>query len=149
MEPPALAALAARADLEPPATTTGAGARLLLAAAREGRAAVPRTPAQVWAAWVDLGLWRRSRPPVEVADLTDLAVDDLVAVADRLAPDRAPAAPRPARVLDEAQDARLRTLTVLRQLGELAPELRALERELRGKDQRAAVRPPAQVSWPR
>ena len=55
MDALALASLAARAGLAPPASTTGAGARLLLAAARDGRGAVPRTAPEIWAAWVDLG----------------------------------------------------------------------------------------------
>lgn len=146
MEPSAVASLAARAGLEPPAASTGAGARLLLGVAGQGLAAVPRTPAEIWAAWVDLGLWRLPRGAAEVGDLTELALADLVAVAERLSPAGEP--PPRERALSSEDDARLRTLSVLRQLGELAPELRALERELRGKDQRLTVRPPAPVAWP-
>lgn len=51
--------------------------------------------------------------------------------------------------LSAEQDARLRTLTALGALGELAPELRELRRELRVRDQRGEVRPPAPVVWPR
>ena len=51
--------------------------------------------------------------------------------------------------LSAEQDARLRTLTALGSLGELAPELRELRRELRVRDQRGEVRPPAPVVWPR
>lgn len=146
MDPSALAPLAARAGLQPP-SPTGAGARLLLAAAQEGRAAVPRTAAEVWAAWVDLGLWQRHGTALEVDDLTGLALGDLVEVAELVHGDDVPSSPE--RVLSSEEDARLRTLTVLRRLGELAPELAALERELRSKDQRHVVRPPAPVVWPR
>lgn len=46
------------------------------------------------------------------------------------------------------QDARLRTLAALRELGELAPDLQQLRRAYRERDQRADVRPPARVTWP-
>ena len=46
------------------------------------------------------------------------------------------------------QDARLRTLAALRELGELSPELQQLRRTYRERDQRADVRPPSQVTWP-
>jgi hypothetical protein len=46
------------------------------------------------------------------------------------------------------QDARLRTLAALRELGELAPELQELRRSYRERDQRTAVRPPPAVTWP-
>ena len=69
-------------------------------------------------------------------------------------PSRVPAAAdEPASAPDTAlsaeQDARLRTLTALGSLGELAPELSELRRELRVRDQRGQVRPPAPVVWPR
>lgn len=52
------------------------------------------------------------------------------------------------RGLTGDQDGRLRTLAALRELGELAPELQQLRRSYRDRDQRADVRPPAQVTWP-
>lgn len=50
--------------------------------------------------------------------------------------------------LSGEQDARLRTLAALRELGELAPELQQLRRAYRERDQRADVRPPDEVVWP-
>ena len=49
--------------------------------------------------------------------------------------------------LSGEQDARLRTLAALRELGELAPELQQLRAAYRERDQRADVRPPDEVVW--
>ena len=63
-------------------------------------------------------------------------------------PDTTEQAPGSRTGLDEDQDARLRTLAALRELGELSPELQELRRSYRERDQRSAVRPPPPVTWP-
>lgn len=139
---PVLAALAAVAP--PPAGS--AGARFLRAAWAEGPDAVPTADGEVWAAWVDLALWQRSTL-IGPVDLTAHARADLAALATGLA--GAPAGDQGARVgLTSDQDARLRTLAALRELGELSPELQELRRSYRERDQRSVVRPPDPVTWP-
>jgi hypothetical protein len=109
---------------------------------------VPQADAEVWAAWVDLGLWQQ--PPVGgPVDLTAHARAELAALAARLGHSGAPEQGGGSRTgLTAEQDARLRTLAVLRELGDLAPELQELRRSYRERDQRADVRPPAPVVWP-
>lgn len=148
---PVLAALAEVAA--PPADS--AGARFLRDAFAGGRSAVPEDDAQVWATWVDLVLWRSTGPVAQGVHLTDHARGDLAALADRLGETpETPVRPVPAQSpggrtgLTGEQDARLRTLAVLRELGELSPELQELRRAYRERDQRAVVRPPAPVAWP-
>ncbi len=63
-----LPVLAALAEVQPPAVDS-AGARFLRLAWRSGPDGVPQDDAEVWAAWVDLGLWQQ--PPVDgPVDLT-------------------------------------------------------------------------------
>ena len=139
-----LPVLAALAEVQPPAVDS-AGARFLRLAWRSGPDGVPQDDAEVWAAWVDLGLWQQ--PPVDgPVDLTAHARADLAALAARLGASEQDAAARPGLTAD--QDARLRTLAALRELGELSPELQELRRSFRERDQRTAVRPPAPVVWP-
>ena len=142
-----LPVLAALAEVQPPAPDS-AGARFLRLAWRSGSDGVPQDDAEVWAAWVDLGLWQQ--PPVDgPVDLAAHARADLAALAARLGASGAPeqdAAGRPG--LTAEQDARLRTLAALRELGELSPELQELRLSFRERDQRTAVRPPAPVVWP-
>lgn len=142
-----LPVLAALAEVEPPPAHS-AGARFLRDAWATGTSAVPQVDAQVWATWVDLGLWQSSRTTGPV-DLTAHARDDLAVLAARLGQAAAPGE-EPARRtgLTGEQDARLRTLAVLRELGELSPELQELRRSFRERDQRAVVRPPSAVAWP-
>lgn len=142
-----LPVLAALAEVAPPPTDS-AGARFLRAARRGGDDVVPRADADVWAVWVDLGLWQQ--PPVGgPVDLTVHARADLAALAARLDPSGVPEQDRGSRTgLTFEQDARLRTLAALRELGDLAPELQELRRSYRERDQRADVRPPAPVVWP-
>lgn len=142
-----LPVLAALAEVSPPPADS-AGARFLRAAWRSGAEGVPDADADVWAAWVDLGLWQQ---PVVIGPvhLTGHARADLAAIAARLGESGAPEQDRGSRAgLTPEQDARLRTLAVLRQLGDLAPELQQLRRSYRERDQRADVRPPAPVIWP-
>ena len=142
-----LPVLAALVDVRPPAAGS-AGARFLRAAWRHGGHGVPEADDEVWAVWVDLQLWGRS-PVTGPVDLTAHARADLASVAAQLG--RA-ATPEPAEGvrtgLTGEQDARLRTLAALRELGELAPELQELRRAYRERDQRAVVRPPSPVAWP-
>ena len=142
-----LPVLAALADVDPPPAGS-AGARFLRAAWHSATDGVPQDDAEVWATWVDLALWRRSTVTAAV-DLTAHARADLAALAVELGRAGVPeqdAGPRAG--LTGEQDARLRTLAVLRELGELSPELQQLRRSYRERDQRAAVRPPAPVTWP-
>lgn len=142
-----LPVLAALAEVQPPRADS-AGARFLRLAWRSGPDGVPQDDAETWAAWVDLGLWQQ--PPVDgPVDLTAHARADLAALAARLGTSGAPdpdAAERPG--LTAEQDARLRTLAALRELGELSPELQELRRTFRERDQRTTVRPPPPVVWP-
>ena len=140
---PVLAALVEVA--QPPAG--GAGARFLRAAWRHGAHVVPQDDAEVWATWVDLQLWQRSTVAGAV-DLTAHARADLAALAVRLGQASLPVEEGSTSGLTREQDARLRTLAALRELGELAPELQELRRSYRERDQRAVVRPPAPVAWP-
>ncbi len=142
-----LPVLAALAEVAPPPPDS-AGARFLRAAWRRGADGVPDADADVWAAWVDLGLWQQ--PAVSgLVDLTGHARADLAALAARLGDSGAPEQDRGSRTgLTAEQDARLRTLAALRELGDLAPELQQLRRSYRERDQRADVRPPAPVIWP-
>ena len=142
-----LSLLAAHAEVGPP-PADGAGARFLLAAWRSELDAVPQADAQVWATWVDLALWERSTVSGPV-DLTAHARADLAGLAARLGQAAVPGQGSASRSgLTGEQDARLRTLAALRELGELSPELRELQRSYRERDQRAVVRPPAPVAWP-
>lgn len=142
-----LPVLAALAEVPtPPADSAGAG--FLRAAWRHGPHVVPQADADVWATWVDLQLWERSAVtgPVE---LTTHARADLAAVAAELGRSAVLEQDSGARGgLTGDQDARLRTLAALRELGELAPDLQELRRSYRERDQRAVVRPPAPVTWP-
>jgi hypothetical protein len=142
-----LPVLAALAEVPTPPADS-AGARFLRAAWRHGPHVVPQADAEVWATWVDLQLWARSTVsgPVE---LTAHARADLAAVAAGLGRAAVPEQGTAGRAgLTGEQDARLRTLAALRELGELAPELQELRRSFRERDQRTAVRPPAPVTWP-
>ena len=140
-----LPVLAALVDVQPPPAGS-AGARFLRAAWRHGGHVVPEADDEVWAAWVDLRLWQRS-PVTGPVDLTAHARADLAAVAARLGQAAEPADGLRTGLTGE-QDARLRTLAALRELGELAPELQELRRAYRERDQRAVVRPPSPVAWP-
>ncbi len=142
-----LPVLAALVEVTPPPPDS-AGARFLRAAWRHGAHVVPQDDAEVWATWVDLSLWQQSTVGGAV-DLTAHARADLAAVAVRLAQAAVPVEDSASRSgLTSEQDARLRTLAALRELGELSPELQELRRSYRERDQRAAVRPPAPVAWP-
>lgn len=142
-----LPVLAALVDVQPPAPGSP-GARFLRAAWRHGGHVVPEADGEVWAVWVDLRLWQRS-PVTGPVDLTAHARADLAAVAAQLGSESAPERAGGSRTgLTGAQDARLRTLAALRELGELAPELQELRRSYRERDQRAVVRPPSPVAWP-
>lgn len=142
-----LPVLAALAEVAPP-PPDGPGARFLRAAWRHGGHVVPQDDAKVWATWVDLGLWQRSTVPAPI-DLTAHARADLAALAARLGCASEPGDDGGPRTgLTSEQDARLRTLAALRELGELSPELQELCRAYREHDQRADVRPPAEVTWP-
>ena len=142
-----LPVLAALVEVPPPPPGS-AGARFLRAAWRHGAHVVPQDDAEVWATWVDLALWQRSTVGGPV-DLTAHARADLAAVAARLGQAAAPAEDiGPRSGLTSQEDARLRTLAALRELGQLAPELQDLRRSYRERDQRAVVRPPAPVAWP-
>ena len=142
-----LPVLAALVDVQPPAPDS-AGARFLRAAWRHGGHVVPEADDEVWAVWVDLRLWQRS-PVTGPVDLTAHARADLAAVAAQLGSESAPERAGGVRTgLTGEQDARLRTLAALRELGELAPELQELRRQYRERDQRAVVRPPSPVAWP-
>lgn len=142
-----LPVLAALVDVEPPPADS-AGARFLRAAWHTGADGVPQVDAEVWATWVELGLWRGSTVTGPV-DLTAHARADLVAIAVELGRAGAPEQDTAARTgLTGDQDARLRTLAALKELGELSPELQQLRRSYRERDQRATVRPPAPVTWP-
>jgi hypothetical protein len=142
-----LPVLAALAEVPPPPPDS-AGALFLRAAWRSGARAVPQRDAEVWSAWVDLALWERSTVAGPV-DLTAHARADLAALAARLGQTAVPEQdPGSRNGLTGEQDARLRTLAALRELGELSPELQELRRSYRERDQRAVVRPPAPVAWP-
>lgn len=142
-----LPVLAALAEVEPPPADS-AGARFLRAAWHAGADGVPPADEDVWATWVDLGLWRGSTTSGPV-HLTAHARADLVALAVGLGRAGVPEQGTAARTgLTGDQDARLRTLAALKELGELSPELQHLRRSYRERDQRTAVRPPAQVTWP-
>lgn len=136
--------LAALAEVDPPPADS-AGARFLRAATDAGPAGAPQADADVWQAWVDLGLWRGATVAGPV-DLTAHARADLAALAARLREASVPEGERTG--LTGEQDARLRTLAALRELGELSPALQQVRRSYRERDQRADVRPPAQVTWP-
>lgn len=141
-----LPVLAALADVPPP-PAGGVGAQFLRAAWHHGAHVVPQDDALVWAAWVDLQLWQRSTVSGRV-DLTAHARADLAAVAADLGQASVPQDAPGRTGLTEEQDARLRTLAALRELGELSPELQQLRQAFRERDQRAVVRPPDPVVWP-
>ena len=140
-----LPVLAALAEVAPPAVGS-AGARFLRAAWATGSEAVPQSDAEVWAVWVDLSLWQRSTVAGPV-DLTEHARRDLAALARDLA-GASSQEPAGRTGLTSGEDARLRTLAALRELGELSPELQQLRRAYRERDQRAVVRAPDPVTWP-
>lgn len=142
-----LPVLAALAEVPTP-PVGGAGARFLRASWSSGADAVPQADTEVWATWVELRLWQRPAATSPV-DLTARARADLAALAAGLAAASVPEQDRTSRAgLTEEQDARLRTLAALRELGDLSPELQQLRASYRERDQRSVVRPPTPVQWP-